>query len=347
MTGNELALAAPPQSLGRAPITAKSITGDLEQQVLQMDLAYRLAQDLCKTALCPTTFRGKPEDGAVAIMAGAKWGLDAITSLQNIFVVHGSPSTYARVMKAITLAHGHKIWVVESSGTSVLLAGLRDGDSEDRVEHVEWTIERARAAGYFTNSKYETEPENMLYARATAEMCRRLAPDALLGMPYSREELVDDAMVKAYAKRLDGAEGDDRLRVALEEDHVSSTETPIPPDPDAEQSAQQESQDEAPATAEEKPATGAVMDVESIIAAIAVVKTVKDLQELWTEHRNNLGEHRGRVYELVTAKLEQIREADAQAEADAAVQQPLDAETVPDGASEGGEVSALFDQAAN
>lgn len=347
MTSTELALTSSPKTLGRAPITAKAITGDLKQQVEQMELAFRLADSLCYTSLCPKTFQGKPGDGAVAIMAGAKWGLDAITSLQNIFVVHGTPSTYARVMKAITLAHGHKIWVIESSATSVLLAGLREGDTEDHIEHVEWTLERARAAGYFTNSKYETEPENMLYARATAEMCRRLAPDALLGMPYSREELVDAAMVKAYAERLEGAQGDDRLRVALEEDHVSATETPIPPEEAQQAEASQAQQAEAAGDAAAE--SGTVSDIAAVVASIASVKTIKELQEIWVAHRDTLGEARQRVYVLVTEKLAILRAAKEEADAAATAAAPIDAETVPinEGdeqgeTSNGTEVGALF-----
>jgi hypothetical protein len=184
-----------------------SISSALAEQVQQMSHAYTLAQSICKTALVPQHFRLKPEDGAVAIMAGAKWGLDAIASLQNIFIVHGTPSTYAKVMKAVVQANGHKIWTVESGPTKVVVHGKRF-DSEEIEESI-WTIERAKTAGLFTNKKYETEPENMLYARATAECSRRTAPDCLLGMPYSREEMEDARPVRGTLERIDqqGATG--------------------------------------------------------------------------------------------------------------------------------------------
>lgn len=184
---NEIAINTP-TAIAPSP-SAVSVSSALAEQVQQMGHAYTLAQSLCKTALVPAQFRGKPEDGAVAIMAGAKWGLDAIASLQNIFIVHGTPSTYARVMKAVVQANGHEIWTEEVDGDRVVVCGRRKGS--DRIERSEWTADRARKAGYFTNKKYETELENMLYARATAECARRTAPDCLLGMPYSREELED------------------------------------------------------------------------------------------------------------------------------------------------------------
>lgn len=187
MSSTEIAVNNP-EAIAPAP-SAVSVSSALAEQVRQMDFAYTLARSLCKTTLVPAQFRGKPEDGAVAIMAGAKWGLDAIASLQNIFIVHGTPSTYARVMKAVAQANGHEIWTETVEADRVVVCGRRKGS--DRIERSEWTADRAKKAGYFTNKKYDTELENMLYARATAECARRTAPDCLLGMPYSREELED------------------------------------------------------------------------------------------------------------------------------------------------------------
>ncbi|ORL93438.1 hypothetical protein A5N78_04700 [Prescottella equi] len=202
MTNAEIAISQP-TALPATP-GPLSISGALAEQVQQMSHAYTLAQSLCKTALVPQVFRGKPEDGAVAIMAGAKWGLDAVASLQNIFIVHGAPSTYARVMKAVVQANGHEIWTEAVEPNRVVVCGRRK--DTDKIERSEWTADRARKAGYFSNRKYETELENMLYARATAEACRRTAPDCLLGMPYAREEMEDARPVRATAQRMDGGE---------------------------------------------------------------------------------------------------------------------------------------------
>lgn len=221
MTSNEIAISQP-SSVVAAP-TPISISGALQEQVQQMGHAYTLAQSICKTSLVPQTFRGKPEDGAVAIMAGAKWGLDAISSLQNIFIVHGSPSTYARVMKAVVLANGHKIWTVESSPTKVVVRGKRS-DSEDIEESV-WTIQRA-APYAKTNTKYATEPENMLYARATAECARRVAPDCLLGMPYAREEMEDARPTRVSSQRTDGTRISDSLGITTP--HPEAANEPVP-----------------------------------------------------------------------------------------------------------------------
>src|SRR5690606_26985563 len=65
--------------------------------------------------------------------------------------------------------------------------GRRKGSSQ--MERVTWTTDMAQRAGYMTNSKYKTDPRSMLYARASGDVARRIAPDALLGMAHNVEEL--------------------------------------------------------------------------------------------------------------------------------------------------------------
>lgn len=267
MTSNEIAISQP-SSVVAAP-TPISISGALQEQVQQMGHAYTLAQSICKTSLVPQTFRGKPEDGAVAIMAGAKWGLDAISSLQNIFIVHGSPSTYARVMKAVVLANGHKIWTVESSPTKVVVRGKRS--DSDEIEESVWTTQRA-APYAKTNSKYATEPENMLYARATAECSRRTAPDCLLGMPYSREEMEDTRPTQVSSQRTDGTRISDSLGIttAQPEPEPAAAAEPAPEPVDV--THLQEA--EAPSNSVAEPDTAQVEDAvaEEMITAAQLKK---------------------------------------------------------------------------
>ena len=67
------------------------------------------------------------------------------------------------------------------------MAGRRKGSTH--VHEETWTTARAQKAGYTTNKKYATDPQAMLYARAAADVCRQVAPDALAGLDYAVEEL--------------------------------------------------------------------------------------------------------------------------------------------------------------
>lgn len=166
------------------PMTlTNTIVADLAAQVEAYDAAFKMASAICKTQFAPKDFRGKPEDGAIAILYGSRLHLDAIQAMQNVFIIHGRPSTYAMVMKAAVSVHGYRIKTITRTAERCVVRGWKPGAAEDDYEESEWDMARVQLAGYDkTNPKYRTEPKNMLYARATAEACRMVAPEVLLGI---------------------------------------------------------------------------------------------------------------------------------------------------------------------
>ena len=149
--------------------------------------AHRIGSALCQTAFVPTAFRGKPEEAAAAILYGDEIGLTPTQALQSVHVISGRPGLYARAMVALLLSKGHEVWTVEKSDAKVTVAGKRRGSTH--VHEETWTAARAQKAGYTNNKKYGTDPQAMLYARAAADVCRQVAPDALAGLDYAVEEL--------------------------------------------------------------------------------------------------------------------------------------------------------------
>ncbi|MCX7491498.1 hypothetical protein OS127_03010 [Corynebacterium sp. P6129] len=196
--------------------------GLLQRQVEAMDAAHRLASVLCKTAMVPATFRGKPDDGAAAILYGAELGLKPQQALQQVFVVHGMPAVYARTMVALLKSRGYRIQTVESSDTSVTVRGE---SPRGEVEESTWSIDRAKQAGYTSNKKYASDPQAMLYAKAASEVCRKLAPDVLLGIAYSKEELELEP-VKMTATRTDRPSSADSLKQQLKQEQAPELDTP-------------------------------------------------------------------------------------------------------------------------
>lgn len=184
---------------------------DLMKQAEAMSAAHKLATVLCNTAMVPATFRGKPDDGAAAILYGAEVGLKPQQALQQVFVVHGQPAIYARTMAALLKAKGYKFSTVESTDESVTVHGVSPRGEEETST---WTIQRAKTAGYTSNKKYQTDPQAMLYAKALSEVARKLAPDVLLGIKYTAEDLELEP-VKATATRMDVQRGADGVRAAL------------------------------------------------------------------------------------------------------------------------------------
>ncbi|MDK8844688.1 hypothetical protein QP986_11505 [Corynebacterium striatum] len=172
---------------------------DLMRQAEAMSAAHKLATVLCNTSMVPAAFRGKPDDGAAAILYGAEVGLKPQQALQQVFVVHGQPAIYARTMAALLKAKGYTFSTVETSDTSVTVEGHSPrGEREIST----WTIDRAKKAGYTSNKKYQSDPQAMLYAKALSEVARKLAPDVLLGIKYTAEDLELEP-VKMSATRQD------------------------------------------------------------------------------------------------------------------------------------------------
>lgn len=179
----------------------------LIRQAQALETAHKLAVALCNTDMVPKTYRGKPENGAAAILYGAELGLKPLQSLQQIFVVHGTPAIYARTMSGLLKARGYRFDTIESTDESVTVTSTSPkGEQETST----WTIDRAKRAGYTTNPKYQSDPQAMLYAKALSEVSRKLAPDVLLGITYTAEDLQLDAEQerrKVKATRVDKPAG--------------------------------------------------------------------------------------------------------------------------------------------
>lgn len=157
--------------------------------VRDLGLAYTAAKSLVKTSFVPSSYQGKPEEAAAAIVTGLGMGLDPLAALRSMDVIQGTPAFRALTIRAIVQAHGHEIWVEESNQQRAIVKGRRRGS--DKVETSMWDMDRARRLGLTGKPNWKNQQENMLVARASAECGRLIAADALLGMAYSIEELED------------------------------------------------------------------------------------------------------------------------------------------------------------
>lgn len=176
-----------PNATPSQPVNMPQGVVDLQMWAQELKAAYQLGEALCQTDFVPKEFKGKPEAAAAAILAGKALGLDPMNSLSNIFVVHGKPALYARTMAGMVMDHGHDLYRSVATPEQVTIMARRKGQSE--WQEFTWTIQRAKTAGYTSNTKYKTDPIAMLTAKAQAEACRTIAPDVLTGVAtYSVEE---------------------------------------------------------------------------------------------------------------------------------------------------------------
>lgn len=180
---------------------------DLEAFARQAVAAAEYAEAVCRTQMVPQAYRGKPEEATAAILAGAELGFGPMASLRAFDPINGTPAPKAITLRAVVTGRGHDIVVEESSATRAIVSGRRRG--ADTWQTSVWDIDRASKLPQFrTNKNYEHNPAAMLCARATAEVCRWIASDAIMGMPYAAEEIQDERPYEAapVARRLTAAE---------------------------------------------------------------------------------------------------------------------------------------------
>lgn len=153
--------------------------------------AHRVAQSLSTTKFVPEAMRDKPGEITAAILTGQEIGLEPMSALRSLDIIQGTPAMRAHALRGLVQSRGHEVWIEESSDTRVVAKGRRNGS--DVTQTVTWDIDRAKKMDLTGKPNWRKMPQHMLIARATSEVCRLIASDVLLGMPYSTEELDDEA----------------------------------------------------------------------------------------------------------------------------------------------------------
>lgn len=145
-----------------------------------------IAANIATTSLAGQ-YRGKPDEVTAVILAGHELGIQPMTSLKSIDVIQGQPALRAHAMRGLLQSKGHEIELIESDDVHCVMRGRRKG--ADQWQEVVWDIPRARLLGLLGKDQWKKQPKTMLINRATGEICRLVASDALHGMPYAAEEL--------------------------------------------------------------------------------------------------------------------------------------------------------------
>lgn len=165
------------------------------------EAVYAVAEKLVSTSFVPAAYRNKPMEATAAILAGMEVGLSQMASLRAFDNIQGTPAPKAITLRAIVQGQGHEIIVKESTARVAVVAGRRRGDTEWQTSR--WDIPRAQQMGLLGKDQWKNQPTAMLIARATSECCRLVAADAIMGMPYSAEEILDqDAEVREAPRRV-------------------------------------------------------------------------------------------------------------------------------------------------
>lgn len=213
----------------------------LVQWAYEAQQAHQIAISLSKTSFVPATLKGKPDDITAAILAGQELGLQPMATLRSMDVIQGTPALRAHAMRGLVQSHGHEIELLESTPELCRMRGRRKG--AEGWQTVVWDLQRARSLGLLGKDQWKKQPQTMLVARATGEICRLIASDVLHAMPYAAEELGDSGR----HERETGATGPRVTAAEILSDGAPAAEAtppaaePLDPDEEARRQAATES----------------------------------------------------------------------------------------------------------
>ncbi len=160
---------------------------------------HNFTKMVCKTDLCPKSYKGKPEDATVAIIYGMEIGLPPMASLQNISVVNGMPAVWGDAQLSLAQSSGkyeyHKSYYTGNYGSDDFTAIFEVKRVGSSPVIKEFSMADAKRAGLLGKSgTWSTHPKIMLSYKARAFALREAFADILKGI-HSKEEMEGESVV--------------------------------------------------------------------------------------------------------------------------------------------------------
>lgn len=159
---------------------------------------WRMATQLAKSTIIPSTYQDKPENVVVALGMAQKLGLDPFTIMQNLNIIKGKTSwsgSFCRTLIEKSNKYTNlKLVFTGEKGTDNYGCTMQGVDREtgELVVGPEVNIRMAKAEGWTSNTKWINMPELMLSYRATSFFARVYVPEALNGVQTTEE--IEDIM---------------------------------------------------------------------------------------------------------------------------------------------------------
>lgn len=153
--------------------------------------AFALAELTVKAGFAPKG--ATVESCVVAMIHGAKLGLDPLAAVQGIAVVNGRPTLWgdqlAAAVKGSSVYGGERVeYFGQGDDAGVRFTVWRKGDEENPTVET-FAVRDAKRAGLWDKvGPWKQYPRQMLFNRARAFAYRHAFPDALMGMRFREEE---------------------------------------------------------------------------------------------------------------------------------------------------------------
>lgn len=212
-----------------AEVMSQEVVVGTEPRSWSMPDLMKFCKTIAPTEFVPKGLRDNPPAILAAMMSGREMGIGPMEALQEVMVVDGWPACSARLMRKLVYRRGHRIDVEEMTPERCVLQGTRSDsgasltvewtifdamragligtveawesytDSDGRTRkrkltwnpvHGEpepaWVSERGRKV---EKDNWRNYPRQMLFARASTELCRALFADCLGSVQYEPSEI--------------------------------------------------------------------------------------------------------------------------------------------------------------
>jgi hypothetical protein len=168
------------------------------EQVQLFDLAQREAIAWSKAGIVPKAYQNKISDCIVALDVAKRMGASPLQVMQNLYIVHGTPSWSSTFLIAAVNHCGRygslryeERGDINSDDYGVRAYAYEKGSSDKLCgSWITWKMVKAEGWLDKAGSKWKTMPEQMFRYRAAAFWQRTYAPE--IGMGFSTAEEVED-----------------------------------------------------------------------------------------------------------------------------------------------------------
>jgi hypothetical protein len=159
------------------------------------ELAQRAAKLLASSSLVPKQYQGNLANCVVALNMAARVGADPLMVMQNLYVVHGSPSWSAQFLIATFNQSGRFSalryeWSGAEGKDDWSCRAYAVEKSTGETLRGSWvSIGMAKKEGWYgkQGSKWQTMPQQMLMYRAASWFVRAYAPELAMGLQTVEE----------------------------------------------------------------------------------------------------------------------------------------------------------------
>ena len=161
------------------------------------EIGQRMAKVFAQSTLVPQAYQGNVGNCLIGLNMATRMHADPLMVLQNLVVVHGTPTFEAKFVIACFNATGKYTAIrYEEIGdrnddTFGVYAFSIDKATGDLLKGPEITIKMAKEEGWYArNPKWKTIPQLMLRYRAASWFIRTTDPGVMMGFP-TKDELED------------------------------------------------------------------------------------------------------------------------------------------------------------